>query len=139
MSPQSPVCCLVTASHLAQLHVFAEALARWHAGPCHCLLIDSDDLAVLPEGIFGIRLLDIIDEDSWKIRQGRFTPFEAIMSLKPRLIRHVLEKTGRDCIYLDTDVLVLQPFAERLAMEEGDSILLTPHLNGPPECSTRAS
>jgi glycosyltransferase involved in cell wall biosynthesis len=131
MSPQSPVCCLVTASHLAQLHVFAEALARWHAGPCHCLLIDSDDLAVLPEGIFGIRLLDIIDEDSWKIRQGRFTPFEAIMSLKPRLIRHVLEKTGRDCIYLDTDVLVLQPFAERLAMEEGDSILLTPHLNGP--------
>ena len=131
MSPDSTVCCLTTVSHVAQSHVFAQSLARWHSGPCFCLLIDSDDFSVLPESVSGIHLRDVIDEETWKSRQARLTAFEAIMSLKPRLIRYVLRQSGKACIYLDTDILVLQDFAQRLALEDGSSILLTPHLTGP--------
>lgn len=131
MDPDSPVCCLATTSHVVQLHVFAQLLARWHSGPCYCLLVDSDDFSVLPEGVSGIHLRDVIDDETWKNRKARLTPFEAIVSLKPRLIRHVLRHSRRTCIYLDTDILVLQDFAQRLALEYGYSILLTPHLTGP--------
>ncbi|TRZ93087.1 MAG: hypothetical protein D4R84_11125 [Rhodocyclaceae bacterium] len=132
MIDDSPVCCLATLSHVAQLHVFAGSLARWHGGPCYCLLIDSDDLSLLPAGLVGIRLREIIGGDDWKDRQARFTPFEAIVSLKPRLLGHVLRQTGKNCIYLDIDILVLQSFAARLVIDDGSSVLLTPHRNGPP-------
>lgn len=58
----------------------------------------------------------------------RYTPFELCNSLKPRLIRHVLQDLGRPAvIYLDSDIGIFNPLDAFWRLTRQTGLVLTPH------------
>jgi len=64
----------------------------------------------------------------------KYDVFELCCALKPFAIAHIMEKHHVDqLLYLDSDILVLNPFWEELQLAWAEhSVLLTPHVVQPP-------
>lgn len=128
-------CMLANRPYLPWALVLVDALRRHHPGARMALLYVSDEEgdASFPkiEGVEVLTLDALLDAEEARHRRRRYGIAELLFSLKPRLLRHALDRLGERAIYLDTDIDVLGPLDEALLALERFPVALTPHLETP--------
>jgi hypothetical protein len=132
MSTPAAACTIVTRSFLPYAHVLAESYVRHHPGSrVYVLVVDGvapEDRAAGTEIVFvdpGSLDLPYFHELAFK-----YEPIELATAVKPTLLAHLLEHEQM-LVYLDPDVLVLQPFDELRRVQRSAAVVLTPHTLAP--------
>ena len=126
---------ICTHSHIGYAITLAKSLRA--AEPQSRLLVylaDSYQDALLP-------MLDEIEfvhaakiaVDGYDDMAGRYKPFELSTALKAPCVLDAILRLGAEAVvYLDSDILVLQPFKMvKAALEDGYDCVLTPHITQP--------
>jgi hypothetical protein len=134
-------CTIVARNFLPQARVLANSLKRVHPEiPFHVLVIDDDGMSVETNesGELRERLAFLGDED-WNDMAFRYSLVEMATAVKPFLLDHLLQREGYEkVIYLDPDMLVLEPMTEVLEALSRVSIVLTPHILSPEQSDAGA-
>ena len=83
------------------------------------------------QGVHVIGIDKLLGDEAEAGLRARYGLAELCFALKPRLLRHCLDRFGERAIYLDSDIDVVAPLAEALVALELASVALTPHLDAP--------
>ncbi len=124
---------LATRSFLPQVKVLADSLYQHHP-ECRlrCYLVEdqvddtdrcSKNIEILP-----VSILDLPNPSHFFFQ---YTPFELCCALKPFCILHALESETKRVLYLDADMMVINPFLGSIQEVWNKGILVTPHLRNP--------
>lgn len=125
------LCSFSTKSHLPLLRTLAASARKHFSGKVYLLLIDSDDVALLPEGTTPVRISDVIDPLVWQEMVQRYNILELCCTLKPFLMRYVARTAACPVVYLDADTYLLGSLSPALPEDPKFSVFLTPHLLQP--------
>jgi hypothetical protein len=128
-------CTVTTRNHLARARVLAESFLQYEpGGRFYVLVVDPPSSGSpfssmeMPAGSVLVTPSGLALADFWGMCL-RYQAFELCMSLKPTLLRYVMDRCGEDrVVYLDSDVLLFRPLDELRHSLEDAAILLTPHL-----------
>lgn len=124
-------CALATRNYRSQAVTLLDSLRRHHP-EAGLYLLEVDGLGAQPadERLAGVRVLsptEILPAAPFWARATRYDAFELSNSLKAALLRHALDQGHTRAVYLDVDILVLQPLTAGLAALDQAAIVLTPH------------
>lgn len=100
-------------------------------GQTFVCLVDRPVAAMAPLDLPGqVFFADAMDLPGGKRFLFQYEAFELCCALKPYALRHVMEKFGLShVLYLDSDILVINPFWHELENSwKAHSVLLTPHM-----------
>jgi hypothetical protein len=127
-------CTIATRSFLPQARVLMDDVARHHPGAqCHLLYVNAANEHVAPQlpGVNVLAASELVDAATLTLLRRRFTVAETCFALKAPMVERLFEQGAGRVFYLDSDLLIVSPFAEALAALAHDSTVLTPHLDAP--------
>jgi glycosyltransferase involved in cell wall biosynthesis len=121
-------------NYLAHAIVLGQSLAVADPGTRLTVFL-LDDLPVDRAGLEHIDIVPaetIMPQAEWHHRQCFYDVLELATSIKPTCFLHMLDKGYDFAIYLDPDILIFRPLeVVYSALEDGNDIVLTPHLLTP--------
>jgi glycosyltransferase involved in cell wall biosynthesis len=125
-------CTIAAKNYLAQVRVLAASFKRHHpAGEFTTLVIDDllaprEDFSQDPDNV--VLLGDIgLPLDEIRRMAMIYDVTEFSTSVKPWLLRHLLQTGSEPVIYLDPDIEIFAPMDDIFEMAREHSIVLTPH------------
>lgn len=126
------VCTIAAKNYLAQVEILAASFKKHHPGGEFSALIIDDVLAEAdsPWGShYDLVLLRDIGLPPDEIRRMAmiYDITEFSTSVKPWLLRHLLNNGSQPVIYLDPDIEIFAPLDEIFELAREHSIVLTPH------------
>ena len=128
-------CTIATEDFLPWTLVLFDALARHHPGAGRVLLyVRAEGEAHRVPAIDGVTVIavgDLVDAAQEAALRRRYRMAELCFALKPRLLRHCLDRDGERAIYLDSDLDVQGALDQAMIELEAASVVLTPHLDAP--------
>ncbi len=140
-----PICTVATRDHLPRARTWAAYLNR-NGYPSETLYValaepqghgvPSAEVPPAPRHVNEpfqiVPLGELGPSETIKRMAFQYTPSEFSTSLKPFLLRHLLQcLQPAGLLYLDTDVLVLQEITEVQTRVKDRSVIVTPHLTRP--------
>jgi hypothetical protein len=129
-----PVACtVVTRSHLAQARVLASSFRACHPDiEFVVLLADDDERTVKPDDHFSVLHCEDIGVEQTELRRrgAMFGPLGLAGSLKPVLLRHLVERYGATLL-IDADSCVYDDLSPVIALASEHGLVLSPHLLRP--------
>lgn len=128
-------CTLVTEGFLPWALVLLDSLARHHPGAARVLLYvraegEANRVPVI-EGVPVLAVEDLVEAPLEADLRRRYGPAELCFALKPRLLRHCLDRFGERALYMDSDLDVQGPLDQAMIELEAGDVVLTPHLDAP--------
>jgi hypothetical protein len=124
-------CTIIASNYMPQARVLAASLAEHHPDLLPLLVLCVDEPA---EGAESEANLEIVRPDELTIPKRTFWRMatlydttELCTALKPWLLEHLLAQGIEVAVYLDPDMLLLQPLSGMLDDARGAVALLTPH------------
>lgn len=132
MSPTRAICTIIASNYLAFARTLAESFLALHPDyKCYVLIVDefrdSIDPAAEQFEIVTMQELDVPDLPGFCFK---YNVTELSTASKPYLLEHLLSERGVDqLLYIDPDILILNPLERLFARLESFDILLTPHLD----------
>jgi glycosyltransferase involved in cell wall biosynthesis len=129
-------CTIVSVSHLAQARVLAHSFQRAHPRGEVVVLVTDDphgelvDDACEPFRVVRPEWLDL-EPSEFVVMAGIYDAMELATSLKPWLMRRLLEESCQPLLYLDSDIEVFAPLDDLLDLSEQHGVAVTPHLLTP--------
>ena len=128
-------CTIATEAFLPWALVLFDALARHHPHAARVLLYvrAGDEAHRVPrvEGVTVLAVEDLVDAATEATLRRRYGIAELCFALKPRLLRHCLDRFGERAVYLDSDLDVQGRLDQAMIELEGANVVLTPHLDAP--------
>lgn len=126
------VCTVATKNHLPAVRTLFWSIKRFHPhAHCTVLLCDRPDGYIAVENEpFDIIFAENLPISRFTEMTVRYAPVELCVSLKPHLIRHLLQK-HRHVLYFDTDILVMAPLTRLMRLLDKHDFILTPHMGTP--------
>ncbi len=127
-------CTIIAKNYLAFARVFASSFHEHHPDiPVYVLLVDRVDgyfdPSVEPFELIELSELDIPDAPALCFK---YNVTELNCAVKPYFIDHLLTRHSLDkVVYLDPDILIVNPLTEVFDALKQHSIVLTPHLTEP--------
>jgi GT2 family glycosyltransferase/glycosyltransferase involved in cell wall biosynthesis len=125
-------CTVINRSWVAHARALGESV-RTHEPSARTSVLIVDPLEGLidpAQESFEILSPEDLAIDDFEAMSVRYGVTELCCSLKPFLLRHLLEREGT-VVYLDSDVRLFAPFDGLREALEANSVLLTPHLLEP--------
>jgi glycosyltransferase involved in cell wall biosynthesis/SAM-dependent methyltransferase len=128
------VCTIIARNYVAHARVLAESLQKVHPdGTCTVLVIDDPngyiDAAEEPFELLSIDEIGLADPARMA---ASYDIMELSTSVKPWLLRHLLERQGVDSvIYLDPDIQIFDSLEEVVERALRHDVVLTPHFTAP--------
>lgn len=129
------VCTLFTRNHLPRGRVLQQSLHALHP-EMELFMLVTDlpgqvDQSGMPERTTLLGAEDVMAASDVARISALYNPLEYCAAFKPALIAHLLERGYDKVVYLDSDILLLNPLDEILDQLEEPAVLLTPHLHRP--------
>ncbi|MEZ5419469.1 MAG: glycosyltransferase [Vicinamibacterales bacterium] len=128
-------CTIVARNYLPHARVLTTSFLRHHpGGTVYVLLIDDEDAALDASGepFRVLRLQEIgLDRDEVRRLAAIYDVVELATSVKPPLLRWLLDRHGTHAIYLDPDIEIFAPLTDIAALAEARGVVLTPHTSVP--------
>lgn len=130
------VCTIVAKNYLALAKTLAHSLHSFHPEVAfHTLVIDMEGLTGRQESVGGMTLnspTDFLEADRFRAFTIEYEITELSTALKPFFLEHLFTKQGYEkVIYLDPDILIVQPIDRIFEALDDSNIVLTPHLLDP--------
>jgi glycosyltransferase involved in cell wall biosynthesis len=127
------VCTIIAKNYVAYARVLARSLAEHNPGSrLWTLIIDDYERYIDPdEEPFEVLSPADIDCGPFTYMALRYTVLELSTAVKPWLLRHLLERTGRAVTYLDPDIDVYGPLDRLDEVATRHGVALIPHNNQP--------
>ncbi|HEX4521375.1 MAG TPA: hypothetical protein VH063_17510 [Gaiellaceae bacterium] len=129
-------CTIVARNYLSFARVLSSAWAKQHEQVPFVVLVIDDDVEMRPaehENQEFVRPEEIgIDPGELDQMRGIYDVAEMTTALKPRFVRHLLERGSGAVVYLDSDMDLLGPVHELAETARTSGVALSPHLFGPP-------
>jgi hypothetical protein len=124
-------CTIVTRNFLSYARVLGESYLRRHPGS-HFYVLVVDRLPEDVEAGGGLELFgpEVLDLPYFHDLCFKYDVVELSTAVKPTFLRFLLDREDA-IVYLDPDILVMQPLAELWATLRSAPIVLTPHLLSP--------
>ncbi len=125
---------IVSNNYLAFAHTLMKSLAEVHPEwERHVLLVDRPPQGGLPDaGLFTTTAVEELPLPHIKQFLFRYSIMELNTAVKPWMFAHLRKKGHQRVVYLDPDILVVQPLVDvEQMLQEGASVVLTPHLTAP--------
>lgn len=122
-----------TTTHLAGAQVVAASWRRLHPGaPFYVLRADADRATHGEPEPFVLFPQDLgLDAAELAIRRAIYSPFEYTTSLKPVLLRTLLDRGADAVVFTDCDTDLYAPLDELAALAAARGVALTPHVLRP--------
>ena len=130
-NPQN-ICTIVAKNYTSFARTLCESFLSVHpAGRCHVLFIDRTEGYIdASKENFNVYHLDEIGIPGVKELCFKYNVTELSTAVKPFFLRFLLSKPDiREIIYLDPDILVLDPLGQLFTLLGTRDIVLTPHLD----------
>ena len=127
-------CTIISKNYLSYARVLCRSFQQHHPGVRFFVLLVDEldgyfDPAQEPFELVELRALGIPDLPRVCFQ---YTIIELNTAVKPYFLSHLFEHYGlQKLIFLDPDILVLQPLATVLSLLDQYSVVLTPHLTAP--------
>lgn len=127
-------CTIIAKNYLGMARVLAESFQRCNPGcPFFVLLMDPVEACFTPAResfhLLEARQLPIANLEGFLFKYGIM---EASTAVKPTFLKKLFRDHDlRKLIYLDPDILVLEPLHELSQLLDKHSIVLTPHITSP--------
>jgi glycosyltransferase involved in cell wall biosynthesis len=127
------VCTIIAKNYLAHARVLARSFAEHHPnGRVWTLIIDDFDRYVDPaEEPFEVLAPADIGCEPFTQMAIRYSVLELSTAVKPWLLRHLMERTGRPVTYLDPDIKIYGSLKHLDELARHHGLALTPHNNEP--------
>ncbi|CAB4921439.1 unannotated protein [freshwater metagenome] len=132
--PELDICTIVARNYLPQARVLARSHAEHHPGArCFVLVIDDDGSVDAQAEPFELVAPADLRLDAYDEMRAAYDVLEFATSLKPWLLRHLLEERGcaAGLAYLDPDIRIFAPLGPVEEALRDHPVVLTPHLAGP--------
>ncbi len=129
------VCTIIARNYLALAKTLGESLRMFHPlVDFHVLVVDPFELPVKHLELSRSKLdspTDFIDEDKFNRLAYEYDITELSTAVKPFYLEYLLLQGYAKVIYLDPDILILQPINQIFQALDSSNIVLTPHLLDP--------
>ncbi len=132
MINEPTICTIIAKNYISFARTLCASFLEHHpAGKCFVLVIDETesyiDSSLEPFVMLSPQVLPITDWDDFSFK---YNITELATAVKPYLLEYILQKKGVDrVLYLDPDILVLNPLIGLYdLLDEGDMVI-TPHLD----------
>ncbi len=129
-------CAIVSVSYLAYARVLTRSFLSAHPGGEVVVLVIDDPHGDLVDDTcepFRVVRPDWLDLDpsEFVVMAGIYDAMELATSLKPWVMRRLLEESGEPLLYLDCDIEVFAPLDNLLDLAGQHGVAVTPHLLTP--------
>jgi hypothetical protein len=127
-------CTIATRGFLPWSRVLLESIGQRHPNGSRVLLYvptEADEIIPRIDGVDIVLVKDLVSAEAEALLRRRYTVPEFCFALKPRLLRHLLDRGAGRAIYLDSDIDVVSPLSGALRLLRQSTIVLTPHLDEP--------
>jgi hypothetical protein len=122
---------IVSKHYLAHARVMAHTALEHHPGArCTVMMVGEQPDSLRPDEPFSIVTPEGVGVKDLDARARRYDEFELAVSMKPHLIRHLLESSDV-AVYLDCDIRTYAPFDGFADLVRAHGVVLTPHLTRP--------
>lgn len=124
-------CTIIASNYLPQARVLAASIAEHHPDSSPLLVLCVDEPATSGDSEVNLEIirpeqLDLPERVFWRMAT-LYDTTELCTALKPWLLDFLLGQGAGVAVYLDPDMLLLQPLEEMLDEARGSVALLTPH------------
>ncbi len=128
-------CTIVARNYLAHARVLAESFRTHHPDGQFVVLLIDDEGRAAEDAAEPFRLLRLADtglsRDDVGRLASRYDVTELATAVKPRFLRHLLDTTATDVIYLDPDIKLYGSLDDVSRLARAHGVVLTPHTMAP--------
>ncbi len=130
--PGYVICTIIAKNYVSFARTLCDSFLEHHpGGQCFVLIIDDIDGYIDPSSeSFEVLSPEVLDIPHWSDFSFKYDITELATAIKPYLLEYLLqEKKLERLLYIDPDILILQPLRELFEQLEHGGMLLTPHLD----------